>query len=71
LTVSEKQMQQYSKLQGSHSNVFPNNTRPYNKLSLESISPTWVHRRYLTELEELGDDDQQQALADAIADIFG
>ena len=27
--------------------------------------------RYLRELEELGDDDQQQALADAIADIFG
>ena len=27
--------------------------------------------RYLRELEELGDDDQQQALVDAIADIFG
>ena len=27
--------------------------------------------RYLTELEELGDDDQQQALADTITDIFG
>jgi hypothetical protein len=31
----------------------------------------WYIGRYLRELEELGDDNQQQALADAITDIFG
>jgi hypothetical protein len=67
------------KFPGVRSLSFRDHAQMFSPTTLDHItnlawSPFLQHGyigRYLTELEELGDDDQQQALADAITDIFG